>query len=240
MNESAISLVIPCYRDEVCLAALLASLRKLPSATPANLQIIVVDAASNPVCRELCQQFAAQWLAAAPCRGEQLRLGAAQATQPLLWFLHADAQLEGDPLPAIRAVLGTAGAVAGYFVFRFAGAGCWQSRLIERLTNWRTRFGIPYGDQGLFVRADAYHNAGQHSPWQLFEEVELVRQLRRQGALVQLEQGLRVDPRRWQRDGWWLRSLRNRLFALAHRFGVPASALARRYGPATTSHQPPE
>ena len=239
MTEPAISVIIPCYRDEVCLAVLLETLRQLPSATSADLQIIVVDAASNPACRELCQQYDAQWLAAAPCRGEQLRLGASQASHPLLWFLHADAQLEGDPLPAIRKAV-TAGALAGYFAFRFTDPDCWQSRLIETLTNWRTRKGIPYGDQGLFVRADAYQAAGQHSPWPLFEEVELVKNLRRQGALVQLSQGLRVDPRRWQRDGWWLRSLRNRLFAIAHALGVPASTLARRYGPATTARQRPE
>jgi len=71
----------------------------------------------------------------------------------------------------------------------------------------------------------------------LFEEVELIRGLRRQGALVQLKQGLRVDPRRWQRDGWWWRSLRNRLFALAHRLGVPASVLARRYASAASGRK---
>ena len=239
MADAAISLIIPCYRDEACLADLLASLRQLPSATTDALQIIVVDGANNPACRELCQQFDALWLAAAPCRGEQLRLGAANASHCLLWFLHADAQLEGDPLPAVRAALNS-GATGGYFAFRFAGPGCWQGRLIEHLTNWRTRSGIPYGDQGLFVRAAAYQQAGQHSPWPLFEEVALIRGLRRQGALVQLKHGLRVDPRRWQRDGWWWRSLRNRLFALAHRLGVPASTLARRYGPATIPEKAPE
>ena len=233
MAESAISLIIPCYRDEACLGQLLADLRQLPSGSTENLQIIVVDAANNPACRALCGQFDALWLGATPCRGEQLRLGAARAEHPLLWFLHADAQLQGDPLPAIKAAIHS-GAMGGYFAFHFAGPRQWQGRLIEALTNWRTRFGIPYGDQGLFASAAAYHLAGQHSPWPLFEEVELVRQLREAGPFVQLQQGLLVDPRRWQRDGWWLRSLRNRLFALARMLGVPASTLARRYGPATS------
>jgi hypothetical protein len=239
MAETAISLIIPCYRDEACLGQLLSQLRQLPSGTAESLQIIVVDAANNPACRELCAQFDAQWLAATPCRGEQLRLGAARAENPLLWFLHADAQLQGDPLLAIRASI-AGGAVGGYFAFHFAGPGQWQGSLIEALTNWRTRFGIPYGDQGLFASTAAYRDAGQHSPWPLFEEVELVKRLRQAGPFVQLEQGLLVDPRRWQRDGWWLRSLRNRLFALARMLGVPASTLARRYGPATTPRQSTE
>lgn len=226
MPDTPISLIIPCYRDEACLARLLGQLQALPDAAP--LQIIVVDAAASPQCQQLCQQHGAHWLAAEPCRGTQLRLGVAQAIHPILWFLHADAQLQGNPLPAIRSAI-DGGAKGGYFAFRFSGTGCWQSRLLERLTNWRCRFGIPYGDQGLFARADAYRLAGQHSPWPLFEEVALVRHLRRQGRLVCLEQGLLVDPRRWQRDGWWRRSLRNRLLAAGFMLGVPASRLARLY-----------
>ncbi|MBF7729165.1 TIGR04283 family arsenosugar biosynthesis glycosyltransferase [Pseudomonas sp. N040] len=237
ISAPPISLVIPCYRDEASLARLLAQLRQLPASSAQELQIIVVDAARNPACQQLCGQYAAQWLGAQPCRGEQLRLGAAQAQHALLWFLHADAQLQGDPLVQLRAAL-AGGAVAGYFDFRFAGPGCWQGRLLERLTNWRTRFGIPYGDQGLFATRTAYFGSGQHSPWPLFEEVELVRQLRRHGRLVRLAQGLQVDPRRWQRDGWWRRSLRNRLLAAAFMLGVPASRLAHWYTPRKPAARP--
>ena len=235
MPDTAISLIIPCYRDEACLAQLLQQVQALPGA--AELQIVVVDAAASPACEQLCQQHGAHWLAAEPCRGAQLRQGAAQAIQPILWFLHADAQLQGNPLPDIRAAIDS-GAAGGYFAFRFSGPGCWQSRLLERLTNWRSGFGIPYGDQGLFARADAYQLAGQHSPWPLFEEVALVRNLRRSGRLVCLDRGLLVDPRRWQRDGWWRRSLRNRLLATGFMLGIPASTLARLYSRPETTPQP--
>ena len=227
MSNTPISLIIPCYRDEACLAQLLMQVQALPGAD--CLQVIVVDAAASPGCQQLCLQHGAQWLTAEPCRGKQLRQGAAKAIHPILWFLHADAQLQGNPLSDIRAAIDS-GAKGGYFAFRFSGPGCWQSRLLERLTNWRTSFGIPYGDQGLFVEAAAYSLAGQHSPWPLFEEVALVRNLRHAGSLVCLAQGLKVDPRRWQRDGWWRRSLRNRLLATGFMLGVPASTLARLYG----------
>ena len=64
----------------------------------------------------------------------------------------------------------------------------------------------------------------------MFEEVDLVRHLRRSGRLACLDRGLLVDPRRWQRDGWWRRSLRNRLLATGFMLGVPPSRLARLYG----------
>lgn len=235
MSDLPISLIIPCYRDEAALAQLFGQMQGLPGFS--SLEIIVVDADTSQACQQLCARYAAQWVASQPCRGEQLRLGAARATRPILWFVHADAQLQGDPLTAIRAAIDS-GAAGGYFAFRFAGPGCWQSRLLERLTNWRTGFGIPYGDQGLFASAIAYQRAGQHSPWPLFEEVELVRGLRRQGKFVCIAQGLAVDPRRWQRDGWWRRSLRNRLLALGFMLGVPATRLARLYGRPNTDCRP--
>nr|WP_254797454.1 glycosyltransferase [Pseudomonas aromaticivorans] len=219
-----VSVIIPCWHDEACLARLLGQL----AACAPPLQVVVVDAAQSEACRALCRQHGALWLASRPCRGAQLRQGAAQASHEALWFLHADAELCGDPLGALRAALG-AGAVGGCFAFRFAGAPPWQGRLLAWLVNRRTRFGTPYGDQGLFARRGAYLAAGQHAPWPLFEEVPLVGGLRRLGAFRRLGPGVLVDPRRWLRDGWWRRSLRNRLLALGFALGVPVERLARGY-----------
>ncbi|WP_407290832.1 glycosyltransferase [Stutzerimonas zhaodongensis] len=227
-NHRSISVIIPCWRDERALARLLDRLVCVFITAAVPGEIIVVDGANSETCKQLCERFAAHWLPSEPCRGKQLRLGASHARYPLLWFLHADAELAGEPLGAMLAATGN-GAVGGYFRFRFAGAPSWQGSVLERLINWRCRLGVPYGDQGLFVDAAQYQICGQHSPWQLFEEVELVKKLRRQGRFVRLDDGVRVDPRRWQRDGWWQRSLRNRILALKFACGVPADRLARQY-----------
>ena len=229
MSEvSGISVIIPCLHDEADLQRLLHQLQLAARIFGRPLQIIVVDAARSERCRALCLEHGACWSPAAPCRGEQLRQGAALAGNDILWFLHADAVLDGQPLPALhRAVSG--GAVGGYFAFRFAGAAGWQARLLERGVNWRTRLGVPYGDQGLFARRDAYFAAGQHAPWPLFEEAPLVHGLRALGEFRRLDQGLEISPRRWQRDGWWRRTLRNRLLALGFALGIPPRRLARWY-----------
>ncbi|AHL75391.1 glycosyltransferase [Stutzerimonas stutzeri] len=227
-ERASISVIIPCWQDERPLARLLESLVALLQRAGIEGEIIVVDGASSEQCRLLCARHGAFWLPTAPCRGKQLRLGASHARHPLLWFLHADAYLHGNPLPPILAAV-TGDAVGGYFKFRFAGRTGWQGTLLERLVALRTHFGVPYGDQGLFVTAEVYRCCGQHNPWPLFEEVELVRRLRKQGRFVRLDDGVRVDPRRWQRDGWWRRSLRNRLLALQFACGVPVERLAERY-----------
>lgn len=228
-----ISVIIPCWRDELPLAQLLPRLVSLLQTPGMGGEIIVVDGASSESCRALCLRYNAAWLPTEPCRGKQLRLGASQARFPILWFLHADAHIDGNPLSSIQAALGS-GVSGGYFRFRFAGKPGWQGSLLERLISLRNHVGVPYGDQGLFVTAQAYRRCGQHSPWPLFEEVELVKRLRSEGRFTRLEDGVHVDPRRWHRDGWWRRSLRNRWLAFQFACGVPAERLAERY----TARQP--
>jgi hypothetical protein len=51
--------------------------------------------------------------------------------------------------------------------------GGWNAR-----SAWRCKtFGLPYGDQGLLIRADFYDRLGGYKPWPLFEDVDLVRRI---------------------------------------------------------------
>ena len=114
--------------------------------------------------------------------------------------------------------------------FRFAGAPDWRKRALAALINARARVGVPYGDQGLFATRAAYEAAGGFADAPLFEEVPLVRGLRRQGRFVALGESIGVSPRRWERDGWLRRTLANRALALAYMAGAAPERLARRYG----------
>jgi rSAM/selenodomain-associated transferase 2 len=219
------TIVIPCYHDEDKLADVLRELRQLPDSAP---EIIVVDGAGDPACRRVCQQYDAHWLAAEPCRGQQLRTGAALAKGDVLWFLHADNRLPADPLRAMRLALAQ-GALGGYFRFRFDRPRAWPALLLEPAIALRCRFGIPYGDQGLFMRRNAYWEAGGHSPLPLFEEVDLINGLRRLGRFMPLHDPILVNPRRWHRDGWWRRTWINRNLALAFARGASPALLAARY-----------
>lgn len=228
MTSSGISVIIPCLHDEERLERLLLQLRLAESETGIPLQIVVVDAAISERCQVLCRSNDALWSSATPSRGEQLRQGAALSVHETLWFLHADADLDRQALVAVSAAIEN-GAVGGYFVFRFNDTKSWQGRLIERLVAWRNRIGVPYGDQGIFARRTAYFAVGQHAPWPLFEEVPLVKGLRRQGIFQRLEHGLGVSSRRWQRDGWWRRACRNRLLAIGFMLKLSPFTLARLY-----------
>lgn len=226
MATTDIAIVIPVLEDTTALRALLARTRSW-ALQPAEL--IVVSADSSQQVHKLCLEHDCRHVTSVSCRGTQLDLGAGNATADILWFLHADAEPNSDSLGEISQAV-EQGAEGGYFRFLFLGKRTWWKALLERLINLRTRIGgIPYGDQGIFVRREAYFEAGGFTHQPLFEEVVLVRTLRRRGHFLALALPIGVAARRWERDGWWHRSLANRALAIRYLLGVPAERLAEHY-----------
>jgi hypothetical protein len=86
-----------------------------------------------------------------------------------------------------------------------------------------------YGDQGIFVTRAAYDASPGFAAQPLFEEVALVRFLKRTGRFVALQLPMTVSARRWQRDGFLRRTLHNRALALGFSLGVHSNTLARWY-----------
>jgi rSAM/selenodomain-associated transferase 2 len=222
-----VSIVIPTLGDDAPLARLLSDIRAWPRPPR---EIIVADGAASATAQAECARHAALWLACAPGRGLQLAHGAARASGSVLWFVHADARPHPESLAAIVAAI-CAGAAGGCFRFRFDGQPTWIKPLIERCVAWRSRYGVPYGDQGLFATRAAFDACGGFAPAPLFEEVPLVRGLRRYGRFELLALPILVSDRRWQRDGWLRRTLNNRLLAAGYALGLSPALLARWYGP---------
>ncbi|MBI2379465.1 MAG: glycosyltransferase [Gammaproteobacteria bacterium] len=230
-SDPDVSAIIATYHDDAALDRLLGCLGAL---RPRPREILVVDGAASETCRRLCETQGARWLAGEPCRGKQLLQGADAARGRALWFLHADALPSADAVAAIQAAI-KAGAIGGYFRFAFQGPDAPWKRRLEPWINWRAEVGTPYGDQGIFVSRFAYGMEEGHEPVPLFEEVRLVRRLRRTRMFRALQTPLAVDPRRWERDGWLRRTLMNRLLATAYGLGCSAERLAHWYSRAKRS-----
>lgn len=224
-STPSVSIIIAAYDDDEALSRLLHGLRSL---RPRPREILVVDGAASEACRRLCEECSARWLAAEPCRGKQLRQGAEAARGRVLWFLHADALPAPDAVGAIQTAV-KSGAIGGYFRFAFQGPDAPWKRRLEPWINWRAEAGTPYGDQGIFVTRFAYGMVEGHEPAPLFEEVRLVRRLRQTRMFRVLQMPLAVDPRRWERDGWLRRTIKNRLLAVAYSVGCSAERLANWY-----------
>ncbi|HTX23367.1 MAG TPA: glycosyltransferase [Steroidobacteraceae bacterium] len=220
------AVIIPTLHDEAGLARLLARLARLD---PAADEVIVVDGAASPACELTCRSAHAQWLPVRGGRGGQLALGAARARADVLWFLQPHCEPPLAAVTAIRTAV-AARAVGGYFRFQLGGAPTAFKGLIERGIAWRSRWGMVYSDQGIFVTRAAYADTPGFAVQPLFEEVAMVRALKRTGRFVALPAPIAVSPSRWEREGYLRRTAIDRALALGFLCGISAARLARWQG----------
>ena len=195
-------------------------------------ETIVVDGGSrDATCDVVRAHPAARMMTAPRGRGPQLNAGARAATGDVLLFLHADVTLPRDALAWIARVLAEPDAIAGAFRVRtVADAGSNPLGPLLRIADLRSRYTrLPYGDQALFVRRDAFEAAGGFPDEPLMEDVAFARRLRRAGRLVTVPAYVRASGRRFLRRpvasvvAMWT-------FPTLYRLGVPPRTLARLYG----------
>lgn len=225
---ATLAVVVPTLNDDAALARLLPLLVRL--AEPPE-QVIVADGGSSESTAAICRGAGAKWLPCRPGRGLQLRAGieaARSAGAGILWMVHADCEPHPQAARAIRACVAR-GAAGGYFRFRFGGERSVLKRALEICIAWRCRLSMVYGDQGIFVSAQAYDATPGIGPRALFEEVPLVRSLRRTRRFVAMPLPIVVSERRWRHDGLLLRTARNRMLALGFAAGIDEATLARWY-----------
>jgi hypothetical protein len=147
----------------------------------------------------------------------------------VLLFLHADTWLAPGSIPQIREALAKPGTSHGAFRQRIEAEGI-AYRALEWGNAARVRWlGLPYGDQGIFVRQASFAKEGGFPVVQLMEDVCLAQRLRRSTWPQLLAGPLHVDPRRWKRQGILRQTLRNWLLLTAYKLGVPPDRLARFY-----------
>jgi rSAM/selenodomain-associated transferase 2 len=217
----SISVVIPVYRDAVALA------RTLDATEWSDAEVIVAATAGDPSLTTMrVARPEVVWLDAPRGRARQMNAGAARARGDWLLFLHADTRLPPAWRTAIEAADRSA-AVAGCYRFGLDSRS-WFARLIEWGVALRVAcLALPYGDQGLFVRRKTFEALGGFADVPIMEDVDLVRRVRRTGALFRSRLGVVTSARRWERDGWLARTGRHLVLITLYFCGVPPSRLIR-------------
>jgi rSAM/selenodomain-associated transferase 2 len=216
------SVIIPVYRDAEALERTLASTdfsgaELIVSATPADDSLTHIRHSRQDII----------WVDAPRGRALQMNAGAAFARGEWLIFLHADTTLPAGWTATIAAASTDRRVVAG--CFRFAlDSPLRIARLIELGVHVRVAlFGLPYGDQAIFVRRDVFEAMGGYAQIEIMEDVDLVRRLGRRGRFVRSIKPALTSARRWERDGWVTRTLRHLLLITLYFCGVPPARLIR-------------
>ncbi|MGH9689998.1 MAG: TIGR04283 family arsenosugar biosynthesis glycosyltransferase [Candidatus Acidiferrales bacterium] len=194
-----ISVVLPVLNERECLPRTIAHVQSQPWVH----EIIVIDAGSTDGTRGWIQQQKQGVVLDVPGgKGTQINAGARVATGDVLLFLHADSLLPPHAGEQIQEVLKTEKSAGGCFCVRFADGLPRSLKLVSAGINLRTRLThTATGDQAIFVRKQAFEKAGGCPDWPLFEDVELVRRIKRQGSFEIVRSAVTVSPRRYLRHG---------------------------------------
>jgi rSAM/selenodomain-associated transferase 2 len=227
-RPSRVSVIVPVLDEAGRIEGQLRSL----ACFAAFHEVIVVDGGSRDDTVALVRAAGAARLVHAPRgRASQMNAGARVATGDVLLFLHADVRLPDDAIAHVEEALADASVVAGAFrTWTVPDAGrSWLAPFLH-LADLRSRCSrLPYGDQALFVRADAFRRAGGFPDQPLMEDVELARRLARLGRLRVVRSRVEVSGRRFLARPIYY-TLAVNLFPALYALGVAPATLKRLYG----------
>jgi rSAM/selenodomain-associated transferase 2 len=222
-----ISVVIPVLNEE---RRITQRLRELATMEGID-EVRVVDGGSTDATLERARTFPNVTVLSAPRgRASQMNAGAEGARGAVLLFLHADVGLPPDAPRHISAALADPRVVAGAFkTWTVDDFG--RSRLgpVLHLADLRSRYTrLPYGDQALFVRAEAFRAVGGFPAQPLMEDLELSRRLWRLGRIRTVDARVTVSGRRFlARPVFYFLAVNG--FPLLYRLGVSPHTLLRLY-----------
>lgn len=234
---TSISLIVPTLCERERIGSQLTRLSELDGLA----EVIVVDGRSDDgtlaEVERRVPDFPGRLLALSSERGRavQMNHGASSATGDVLWFVHADTELPPDATKWVARAMAGPRVVAGAFKTHTVADGLpshwWQrsARYWLRLADLRSRYTrLPYGDQAIFVRRQAFEQLGGFREIPLMEDLELSTRLSRLGAIETVPATVRVSGRRFLehpiRD-----TLLVNVFPTLFRSGVSPATLANLY-----------
>ncbi|MEP1230241.1 MAG: glycosyltransferase family 2 protein [Litorimonas sp.] len=230
-KDPSISVIIPTYKDDRTLAALLQNLHDMDVT-----EIIIADGEARPelppnLRAQVSQSLQAKttWIAAAPKgRGSQIHTGINYARSDYIWILHADSRLGKTAPNAIRSLLANTRHSLGTFTLKFDSPDralslfAWVSRIDCRLTT--------FGDQGFFFRRKDYIKLGLDlTPYPLLEDVALRSALKTIGRIKRARVPIVTSARRFKRQGIWATQIFNARILWRYMRGDNPTALYQDY-----------
>ncbi len=221
-----LSVIIPTFNEAHSIGETL----KRVAALRGDVEVILVDGGSVDGTVEVARRRGVKVMTAARGRGSQMHAGASVARGSALLFLHADTHPAPDAGERAMEALREPETVGGNFSVRFDGDGR-AARFLTWLYPQLRKLGLCYGDSAIFVRREAYDEIGGFRPHPIFEDLDLVRRLRRRGRVVHLPAIVVTSSRRFEDRRFSLTFARWASLQVLYWLGVPPRALNRLYAP---------
>jgi rSAM/selenodomain-associated transferase 2 len=206
------------------------AVRNAHGAAGSRVEVTVVDGGSTDGTPERAAEAGARVLTSARGRSRQLGVGARASRGDVLLFLHADTLLPSGYDTAVLSALGDPTVVGGAFRFCFD-----RHSAVLRFIEWGARlrvalFGLPYGDQALFVRRETLEEIGGVPEAPIMEDLDLVKAMKGRGRLALLPLDAVTSSRRYTTRGPLRTMLKHWFAMLAWWCGVDRRRVAAWYG----------
>jgi len=221
-----LSIVIPTLNEAASLARTLETVLALGG----GVQVIVVDGDSEDETARIARQYPVTVLSSSRGRGVQLRTGAESATGEVLWFLHADSIPPSDSHHRIREALQSPEIIGGNFDLLFDGDSR-AARQLTRIYPHLRKLGLCYGDSGIFVRREIYRAIGGFRAYPIFEDLDLIKRIRRHGRFLHLNSQIVTSSRRFEGRSFGLTFAKWTSLQIMYWAGVHPEVLGRWYAP---------
>ncbi len=186
-----------------------------------------MDGGSSDATRDEARRAGARVLRAPAGRATQQNAGAREARGDALLFLHADTRLPEGALVRVERVLADPGVALGAFRLGFDRDDPGMRFLVFGADLRARIFGLPYGDQALFLRRETFDRLGGFREIPTLEDLCLVRRAKRLGRVVVAPERVRTSPRRYDRAGLLRNMLLNWRDAFLFALGVGPERLGR-------------
>jgi rSAM/selenodomain-associated transferase 2 len=226
-SVSKLSIIVPVLDEGEGIATSLDALARMRAL---GTEVIVVDGGSRDATIQRARLRADRVISAPRGRALQMNAGAAKAAGDVLLFLHADTRLPADADHVVLKGLERSGRAWGRFNVRIDGrsplllAVGWLMNVRSQLT------GIATGDQAIFVRREAFREAGGFAEIPLMEDIALCKRLKRVSRPLCLSDRAVTSGRRWDQHGVLPTILLMWRLRLAYFFGADPKDLAQQYG----------
>jgi rSAM/selenodomain-associated transferase 2 len=225
-----VSVIIPTYNEEEAIGRALECLR----VARGSFEVLVADGGSDDGTRAQVEAIRAGFphplrlVVSKRNRACQLNCAARLAGGDILLFLHADALFPPEAVEALETALRDESIIGGNFNLRYEGPSGWNE-FFSRANRVRRRFGIYYGDSGIFVRREVFHKLGGFPTLPVMDDYEFIRRMERAGRTVCLAPVIAVSDRRWRTQGALKTVLSWAVVQGLYSLGVPAKYLESWY-----------